>query len=383
MRVGVIRGDMPGPVLIKDVEPVSQFNPPTEPRGQEIYVSRPTVAELEGVLASSTVGAGAVLNGGNISGSFPLIINGANDDLRLRLSAAPTAFTVILIPQASYATLAALVAAVNSVTTSIGISTRTNVAGNGVALESQTRGVNSYIENDTVANGSVGNTPLSLANGAVRTMPSAATYITATLPIGGPLDVSTATINAVGAGTASAALSLIPSTRGTTAAVADAVAPQFQETPVAIESFQVGIIADFRNANFTPDSRRIPALVLGAAITVVQDDGVSLFTAPVPSITTATFNSPGAGDVTIAGFSLGSAGSPNSETNETTVKVDGTGTPRGGPRILRQELIIAAGGVVSATSIVIPASMIPGSALTTTNVQVKYRSQATGTSVLV
>ncbi len=103
MRVGVIRGDLPGPVLLSDLEPVSRYNPPTEPRGQEIYISRPTVAEIEGVLANATVGAGAVLNGGNISGTFPLTIDGTNDDLKLRLSAAPTAFTTVLIPQAIYA----------------------------------------------------------------------------------------------------------------------------------------------------------------------------------------------------------------------------------------------------------------------------------------
>jgi hypothetical protein len=374
---------MPGPILIKDVEPVSQYNPPTEPRGQEVYISRPTVAELEGVLASSTVGAGATLNGGDISATFPLAITAANDDLELRLSAAPTAFTTVLIPIAVYANLASLVAAVNSVVSGIGVLARTNVAGNGIALESLTRGVNSYLENDSIAGGSVANGPLLLADGVVRTIPPATDYIAALNPVLGALDVSTATINAIGVGTATTALALIPAARGTTAAVADAVAPQFQETPIAIESFQVGVLADFLNAAFTPDSRRIPPLALGPAITVVEDDGVTPFVAPVPSITTATFNSPGAGDVTIAGFSLGSAGAPNSETNETTVKVDGTGTPRGGPRVLRQELIIEAGGVVSATSIVIPAAMIPGSALATTNVQVKYRSQATAVSALV
>lgn len=373
MRVGVIRGDLPSPLHIDDVEQVSRYNPPTEPRGQERYVSRPTVAELEGVLASASTGAGATLNGSDISGSFPLVINGTNADLKLRTSAAPTAFTTLLIPQATYATLADLVAAVNSVTSSIEVLARQNVAGNGIALESQTRGVNSYLENDSVAGGSVANTPLGLADGAVRTMPTAATYITALLPVGGPLDVSTVTINGVGAGTASAALSLIPASRGTTAAVADAVAPQYTESAVAVNSFLVGDIAGYRSASFNPDPSRLPPLVSGAAITVVADDGTTPFVATLPVITLADLNTPGAGDLTITGTGLGS-----SERNETSVKLTGALN-----KILAQETIVAGGGSVSETSIFIPAALIPGATLTTTSAQVKVRQRVSGVSVLV
>lgn len=374
MRVGVIRGDMPGPVLLSDLEPVSRFNPPTEPRGQETYLSRPTVAEVEGVLANATSGAGAVLNGGNISGTFPLAITGANDDLRLRLSASAS-FTVVLIPQAVYASLTTLVAAVNSVVSGIGILARTNVAGNGIALESLTKGVTSYLENDTAANGSVGNTPLSLADGAVRTMVSAATLITNTLPVGGPLDVSTATINGSGTGTASSALSLIPTSRGTTVAVAQAVAPKFFESTTAVDSFLVGDIRELLNANFNPDSRRLPPLVNGAAITVVQDDGVTAFAATLPVITLADLNTPGAGDLTITGTGLGTL-----ERQETAVHLANSTT--GYSKTLLQKFIEAGGGVVSATSIFIPAALIPGATLATTSAQVKVRQRVSGTTVL-
>jgi len=372
MRVGVIRGDLPSPVLLADLEPVSRYNPPTEPRGQEVYVSRPTVAEVEAVLASSSVGAGATLNGGNILGSFPLAITALNDDLKLRLSAAPTAFTTVLIPQAVYATLADLVAAVNSVTSPIGVLARTNVAANGIALESMTRGVSSYLENDSVAGGSVANTPLSLADGAVRTMPTAATYITALLPVGGPLDVSVATINAVGAGTASAALSLIPTTRGTQEALADAVAPQFIESTVAIDAFLVGYIADLRNANFNPDPSRLPPLVNGPAVTVVTDDGVTLFAATLPTIALADLNTPGAGDLTITGTGLG-----DFDRDETTVHLTGAIT-----KTLLQRFITAGGGTVADTSIFIPAALIPGATLATTFAQVKVRQRVSAVVAL-
>jgi hypothetical protein len=373
MRVGVIRGDLPGPVFLADLEPVSRYNPSTEPRGQEVYISRPTVAEIEGVLASSTVGAGATLNGGDISATFPLAITGVNDDLKLRLSAAPTAFTTVIIPNAVYATLAALVAAVNSVTTPIGVLARTNVAGNGIALESLTRGVTSYLENDSIAGGSVANGPLLLADGVVRTMPPATTYITTTLPIGGPLNVSAALINGIGVGTASTALTFIPTARGTTEAVADAIAPQLVESTVAIDCFLVGYIADLRNAAFNPDSNRNPPLANGPAITVVTDDGVTLFAATLPTITTADLNTPGAGDLTITGTGLG-----DFDRNETTIKLAGALN-----KTLVQQVIVAGGGSVADTSVFIPAALIPGATLATTSAQVKVRQRASGTSALV
>jgi len=375
MRVGVIRGDLPGPILLSDLEPVSRYNPPTEPRGQEIYISRPTTGEVEAVLASPTTGAGAVLNGSNISGTFPLAITAANDDLRLRTSASPTAFSVVLIPQAVYASLATLVTAVNGAVQGLGILARTNVAGNGIALESLTKGVTSFIENDTVANGSVGNTPLGLANGAIRTMVSAATLITNTLPVGGPLDVSTATINGSGAGTASSALSLIPTARGTTTAVAQAVAPRIYESTTALDSFLVGDIQELLNANFNPDSRRLPPLANGAAVTVVQDDGVTPFAATLPVLTLADLNTPGAGDLTITGTGLGTL-----ERQETVVHLANSTT--GYSKTLLQRFIEAGGGVVSATSVFIPAALIPGATLATTTAQVMVRQRVSGTTAL-
>jgi len=371
MRVGVVRGDMPGPVFLSNLEPVSQYNPSTEPRGQEVYVSRPTVAEVEGVLANSTYGAGATLNGSDITGSLPLTINGSNDDLKFRTSAAAS-FTTVLIPQAGYSTLAALAAAIDSLTRPYGVAGRVNAAGTGVALESLTYGVNSYLENDTVANGSVANTDLGLADGAVRTMPSAATFITALNPVGGSLDVSTTTINAVGSGTNANALSLIPSTRGTQEALADAIAPQLVETPTVLDSFLTGQISELLNSNFNPDPRRVPALSNGAAVSVVTDDGSTTFTLTLPTVSSATLGSPAAGDITIAGTGLG-----NSERLETVVKVSGDVN-----KILYQKVIEANGGSVSATSIVIPAVLIPGAATVTTFVQVQVR-QHVSTKVAV
>lgn len=372
MRLGVIRADLPGPVLLSGLETVSQYNPSTEPRGQEVYLSRPTVTEIEGVLSNATTGAGAVLNGGDISGSFPLVINAANDDLKVRTSASPTAFTTVLIAQTSYADLASLIAAVNVALNGTGITARTNVAGNGLALESNTKGVNSFIENDTIVGGSVSNTALGLANGAIRTMPPAASFVTALNPPAGTLDVSTTTINAVGATTATNALNLIPSTRGTQAAMANAIAPKLVETPTVVDSYLVGQISQLRNANFNPDPRRQPPLTPGAAISVVQDDGVTAWSAlniTTPVVTSATLDSPSAGDITIAGTGLG-----NSENLFTSVKLTGAVQ-----KVLQQKIITVNGGSVSNTAIVLKAVLLPGATTVTTQVHVQVRQRVSAT----
>lgn len=366
MRLGVIRGDMPGPVFLSALEPVSQYNPPTEPRGQEVYVSRPTVPEVEGVLASATLGAGAIIQGTDISGTFPVTINAGNDDLKVRTAATPVAFTTVLIVQATYTTFAALLAAVDDALRGTGIRA-IQAAGTGsrIGLEGA-HGVASYVETDSTAGGSVANTPLGLpAGGSIRTMPSAADFIAATLPVGGPLDVSTATLNGVGATTSANALSLVPTTRGTQEALADAIAPQLIETPVVIDSFLTGQISELLNANFNPDTRRMPAIVDGPAIVVVQDDGVTPFAATLPTITTAILNTPVVGDITITGTGLG-----DPERLETQVKVSGAVN-----KVLVQRIIEANGGSVSDLAIVLKAVLIPGATTVTTSVRVQVRQR--------
>lgn len=363
MRIGVIRGDMPGPIHLRDVETVSQYNPPTEPKGQELYISRPSVVEIQNVLASSSVGAGAVIQGSDISGSFPITITGSNDDLKIKTSAA-AGFTTVLVAQVAYANITTFLAAINVALAGTGVVAYQGPgSGQRVALESRTRGVNSYLEIDTTGNGSVFNTPAGLTAGA-RTMPSAATFITALNPVSGTLNVSTATINAVGSGTNANALSLVQASRGTQAALAEAIAPRVIETSVAIDSWLVGMISEYRSASYNPDSRR--GLPNGAAISVVQDDGSTPFTAGLPVLSVADLNTPTAGALTLTGTGLGSF-----DKKETKVRITGPGINK----TVYQRAIEAAGGSVSATSIVIPASLIPGATLTTTTARVQVRQR--------
>lgn len=373
MHVGVIRGDLPGPIFLSALEPVSQYNPPTEPRGQEVYLSRPTTGKVEAALANATTGAGAIIGGSDISGSFPLTINGTNDTLRIRTAAAAS-FTVCTIAHAAYSTFALLLAAVNAALSAAStgvLAIQAAGTGSRVGLEGA-HGVNSYVEIDTVGGGSTADTPLGLTAGA-RTMPAATAFITAALPVGGPLNISATQLNAVGASTNSNALALVPTSRGTQAAVGNAIAPQLTETAAVIDSFLTGQLAELLNANFNPDPRRLPALTSGAAVAVVQDDGVTAYAPTLPTVSSATLNSPSTGDITIAGTGLG-----NPERLETTVKVSGKVN-----KLLQQKVIVANGGSVSDTSIVLKAVLIPGATTVTTSVRVQVRQHVSAAPTAV
>lgn len=370
MRVGIIRGDLPGPLFMADLEPTSQMNFPTESSGQTRYVARPGLTNVAAVMGTSA-GAG-FSSTANIT--TPVTINAGNQTLRARTSAAAS-YSVILIPTGVYASLAALIAAANAVLVTYGMALEVNPANAArLVLYSLTFGPGSYIELDTVGNGSTFNgvTAGSFgAGGGNFTVPSAATFITATLPVGGPLDVRAATIRT----------QLGPAlTDAQVKSMADSIAPQFIETDVAVKSFEVGDLAGYLRASYSPDPNRLPAIATGAAITVVQDDGFTAFVATVPTISGTALGTPSAGDVTITGTGLG-----NSEYfNATEVKVTHTATGRS--VTLKQRVIVATltggtQGVVSATSIVIPASLIPGT-VAGDKVQVKFTSLASGVATL-
>ena len=229
MRVGVIRGDLPGSLFLADLETVSETDFPIEPVGQTRYVSRPNATAIASYLASQGLAA------------------------------------------------------------------------------------------------------------------SATTLISTTVPVGGPVDVSSATIKGV-AGLSGASNAQV-------AALQDLLAPKFLETDVVIESFQVGELSKLLSSHFTPDSTRLPALATGPAIAVVMDDGVTPFTAPLPTISSAVN---GGGNLTISGTALG-----NSELYDAT-RVRAYNTALGVSHTATQRAIVHAGGSVGASSVVVPQSLLPG-----------------------
>lgn len=360
MRVAVIRGDLPGPVLLADLEPVSQYDPPIEVRGQERYLSRPTTTSL-GVVMSASVPA-SFSSTGDIT--LPVTINAGNQTLKIRL-AGTDPFTSVLVPTGTYATVAALVAAVNTVMPSW--ATAVVFTSLRLALQTTAKGTGTRLEYDTTAGGSTFNTPAVLAvGGANFTVPAAATVIAATVPIGGPIAVSAATI-LIQCGTGL--------TQTQVTAVQDALAPRFIETVVAVKSFQVGSLSQLLSANFNPDPSRLPPITPGAAIAVVQDDGTTPFTAPLPNLSNAQLNVPVPGAVTLTGTGLAHADG----VNLTTVKfplLDGSA------RLVLQGIIEHGGGVVSPTSIVIPAALVPLGVVAGCKVEVQYTTRSSNQRTL-
>lgn len=371
MRVGVIRDDLSAPILLADLEQVSRRNTSVDAPGQVRYLRYATEAIIEATLADPTTGAGATTTGSDISGSLPLTITGSsNDDLRVK-TASSAAFVVCTIAAGGYSTIAALVTAINNAFVSAGVSVQAFDGGlDNIVLESTLYGVDSYLETDTIANGSNANSDLGLTDGEVRTMPAASVFQT-DIGLPGAIDVSQATIEAVGATTNTNALE--PHfdgglTRGGVG-IQDLVAPAFAETGVANDSFLVGMIAGYADAAFNPDSRN-PAVSAGAAVAVLEDDGSTDYATAntVPTITAATLDSPSTGDVTIDGTGLGTESGGGTLNNGVIVKFTGAISVR-----LAQETIIQAGGSVLPTEIIVPASLIAGATTTTTSVQVQVR----------
>jgi hypothetical protein len=109
---------------------------------------------------------------------------------------------------------------------------------------------------------------------------------------------------------------------------------------------------------FSAGKGRIKKMNLAGLISVVSLTSSQLVTS---TVATAVLNSPGAGDLTITGTTFLSI-----QPDITTVFITGTGAVT-----LTAAQIIAGGGTVSATSIVILAASIPGIAAATSFVRIQ------------
>ena len=364
MYVGVIRGDMPGPIWIGDLETVSQTNFTTEPVGQTVYLSRPSTAALTDYLGgldsnydnTPYQGSGGVPAGieGTAAVTFPLTLTGSNNVLSIQIVSAGS-FVAYTIPAAVYPTMTSLLAAVNIAIAGSGAKAVTDSAtGTIFILVSTALGVGAYIGVNATGT-STFNTPANLTTSSNFTMPTAAAIIAGLNPVVVP--PATGSIN-VSAANVLTFLGAAPQAAGAVALIC----PQFVETLEAIQSFQVGVMSKFREVTYNPDSRLMPPLTNGPAIEIVQNDGVTPYVAALPIVTAAVHNVPNPGDITITGVDLG-----NSEFyGSTTVHVTGVspGPGRPAPVISLNQKVIAATlsggtqGVVSPTSIVIPASLL-------------------------
>jgi hypothetical protein len=360
MRVAVIRGDISGPIYLSDLEPTSQVNPMIE-HGQTRYLSRPSATLVSAALAgipASIESTGAI--------TFPKTINSGNKVLKLRL-ASSGAFVTLTLVEAAYASLTALAAQVQTqidasalaglVTAGLGSS------ANILRLTTVAKGEGVTIETDTTGGGSTFNTPAGFGSGGQQlSVPTAAALISTTVPVGGPVDVSDATLTDE-LGPAVTAAQLL--------AVADTLAPHFVETDVVKKSYLSGNLHGLLSSSFNPDPNRYNN---GAAIAVVEDDGSTTFSLAGPVLTSATLS----GTLTLAGTALASYGDA---AVLKTLRVQITGS--GGPKTLTELQISQAGGTLSATSIVIPAGLISGVAVSTSSVMVLVNGMVTATVAVV
>lgn len=180
-----------------------------------------------------------------------------------------------------------------------------------------------------------------------------ANLIAATVPVGGPVDISPATIRGV--------TGLAAATDAQVTAIQNFLAAKFVETEVVKGSYLNGNLAGFRSASFNPDSRRVPAISNGAAIALVQDDGVTPFTVAVPTIVTADKDTPVAGALRISG-----SGFTDTGLYELSVILVGTGANR-----LTKAAILAGGGTITSSQINIPAALVPAIAVGYTSARVR------------
>lgn len=104
-----------------------------------------------------------------------------------------------------------------------------------------------------------------LVNGI--TAVTSATIIAATVPVGGPVDVSIATIDAIDASIAGLGLPAKVDLQ-------DILAPFFDETEIFQQSFREGTLAFFADPAFSYGG------VAGAALEVVEDDGTTAYHVP-------------------------------------------------------------------------------------------------------
>jgi hypothetical protein len=233
-------------------------------------LSRPDPTRVGVALA--TVPAGIVATS---APSLPLTIDNTNHTIKIGVNGGSV--VTATIANAAYSTLATLLAAINTALTTAGIDAVAVAAYNAptkILFHTVLAvGPGASITLDTNGNGSTGDAALGFStSGATGTVSTASTVITNLLPVGGPLDVSSATVRTQDTS------GLIGATDAMVTAIADAIAPKFAETSAATNSFHVGNMHGYLSASYSPDPNRVPALATGAAITVVQDDGVTLFT---------------------------------------------------------------------------------------------------------
>lgn len=345
MYLVVIRSDLRNPLFLSDIEPVSQTNPTTEsPKGQARYVSRPNRANIQKYLNDQGLNELLKSTGWTVGSGWTGTYN----------SFAHTSGTTALSNS-----LAGVATQVYSLTVTITGRTAGTVT---VTFGGGTTGAISATTTTSITASTTGNlviTPTNDFDGTVALslkVDAAAALITATVPgYSGGLVVPTVDISATAIKTI---IGLSGVSNAQVETIQNMLGYHLVETDIVKKSVLAGCIHGYLSTEFNPDSRgdlNHPPATKGQAVQVVQDVNhlsttTSLFTVSTPIITGLTLS----GSLTIAGSAGGLIGYG---LYETTVIITGYGARR-----ITQDQILAAGGTVTSTSIVVPASLIAATA---------------------
>lgn len=270
MRVGIIRTDLGPGIYLADVESRVQRNFSSQAPGQSRTFRRPRDTELAAVLR--LLGLLSV-RGTDVAAS---VDTSANKTLRIR---AGGNYFVIVVTSGVATAKTTIAADLNNAFLANSLPFFASVVGTNqlqIDTVSPNAGPGAVLQIDSVANGSTLNTAVGYAVGGVSLAGlTVAALKTAVYPTPTTIDVSSATIVAL------STFSLLTALQKTNlvAAIADLVAPTLIETGATLLSFVSGNLSKMRSALYRPDGARV-GLPTGAAVAVVQTDGVSVFSFP-------------------------------------------------------------------------------------------------------
>ncbi len=273
MRVGIVRLDV-GHVYLHDVENSSQRNFSSEPAGQSRYFHMPTSAELLSVL---NAGAVVTIRGSNTASTVDTTVSNGTK-LNIRTSTTGP-YTQIVVTSSATAAKTQLVTDLNAGFATAGLGLVARISGtNQITIDTTATGPTAHVQ-ISASSPSTGafHTVVGLS-AASTTGVSVATLKSAVYPSATTIDVSGATIAAVGSWTLMASGPKAALVK----AVADLVAPSLVETGPVLLSFAYGELSKLVSASFAPGasddslgvSRSLPA---GIAAAVVADDGSTPF----------------------------------------------------------------------------------------------------------
>jgi hypothetical protein len=345
MFLVVIRSDIKNPLFISDVESTSQNNPTTEsPKGQTRYVSRPNRTNIQKYLDAQGLNQLLKSTGWTATGwtgTYNSFTHNTGNTTALTNTLAAVALQVYTL------TITITGSTAGTVTATFGGGTTGAISGTTSVTFAASTTATLAVTPTTDFNGTIS---VSVA------VEVAATLITATVPsyAGGTpvptIDISATAIKAI--------IGLAGASNAQVVALQNMLGYHFVETDSVKKSFLAGSIHGYLSSSFCPDSRgdlNHPPASAGQAIQVVQDvnassTSTSLYTVLTPVITSLSLS----GSLTINGASGGLLGYG---LYTSTVIISGLG----GRRITSAQ-ILAAGGTISDTSIVVPASLIAATA---------------------